>query len=453
LKDVKNVSLNSLGAHMVLVLVMMFASLSSATLVSVAAVDFGVLVINPSMSVSEGLQVMQNNLLQLEKVTVKTRALAQDQPLLIAFPEDAFVGPMFSSRASIAPFLIRLPPINTPMNSPANSSSYPLVFALCRIAAENNAVIIVGVAEQGDDGRQYNTVVAVSSEGLIGRARKVHLYYEPQFDPGPLFQPERLFVSPVFGVVGMCVCFDVLFADILSELAKADVVVSVSWWVNVNPIAPGVAMHAGVARLLVDKVIVAPSSGYNWANSGSGVFSGNHSSQVFNAGWNSETQVALLCSIQIRTSVMRRTLQSSLIPKVPRRMQTHKFDAVVGSAPTTIGDAFCNVTFRFDTVLAGEIYALISFAGPYIPEASSPPLFWLDLCSVVRCSESACASIYYPIPNVTASSVFTNLELNAAFESQAEVPLGWTVDGFGKVLAESDVFQTVSSMTRWSMTD
>lgn len=260
-------------------------------------------------------------------------------------------------------------------------------------------------------------------------------------------------------MVGLCVCFDLLFADVLlEELARADVIVSVSWWVNVAPLAPGVAMHGAVAQL-VGKVLVAPSSGFNWASSGSAVFAPRQNmwSHAFNDGWTPATSAATLAVKGSKDSVT--TSRSVPRGRAERRpLRVFPFVAAVSPHSIVLGDERCNATVRFDSVIEGERYALLSFAGPYSPQPNST-LFWLDLCAVVACStsDSSCTSIYFGTFNITTASVFSQLDLisDSPRGGGDVVSLEWAVDGNGELLFNQGAVLTkqssVSSMARWIM--
>ena len=216
------------------------------------------------------------------------------------------------------------------------------------------------------------------------------------------------------------------------------------------PVASGIAMHAGIASL-VKKVVVAPSSGYNWANSGSLVVQGNISNSVFNPGWSSRTQWAILTSMTTQKG-MRGAGAGKPSRKDARDLQVLTFDAAVGDFEKSIGDHVCNASFRFLSVSEEEQYGLVSFSGPYRPQPNEPALFWLDLCALVKCSSSvSCESIYYATPNISSTSVFATLSISS--DRDGEVPIDWTIDGKGNVmLGDYALPSTVSSMAKWKMT-
>jgi predicted amidohydrolase len=382
-----------------------------------AVVDYGTRLPRqtPNMTAQEALAEMHPNLDGYVKCIAAAAAQRRPEDLgvLVVFPEDGLTGPAFPTRAAIAPFLeVVLEPGQTPgaEESPA--------LAVLSAAARKYGAHVVAVLGERSGMRQYNTAVALGPDGAVAaRYRKQHLYYEPQFDAGPPEQPQRFFETP-FGRVGLAVCFDVLFADSLAALGRAAVVAAPSWWVNVPPLLPGIAMHSAVGRVL-GRPLLAPSSGRSWFNSGSAIVSpdGTVLKSAFNPTSTAQTQM-------IQSSGFKR--QRRGVPAVAPVVATPLGEG-------TVGDASCNATFRFSaTVEAGERYSLIAFVGDYAPQPATP-LFRLSLCAFVRCSLPTpdCVSLYDGVPNVTAVSVFESLELHKPdiFSGASVVRLSWVTDG------------------------
>jgi predicted amidohydrolase len=88
---------------------------------------------------------------------------------------------------------------------------------LCALAAEQSAVMVMGLAELADD-CVYNTAVMVGAEGVIGKYRKLHLFDREK----ELFQPgnQEMQIYDVAGVkIGMMICFDWIFPEVARTLA------------------------------------------------------------------------------------------------------------------------------------------------------------------------------------------------------------------------------------------
>lgn len=99
--------------------------------------------------------------------------------------------------------------------SEAEESSY--VQMLKETAARQDQFIVSGFHEKDGD-KLYNTSVLVSSKGLIGKYRKIHLFMNEKqiFEKGNLGLP----VFDIGGIkMGMLICFDYLFPEIWRIMA------------------------------------------------------------------------------------------------------------------------------------------------------------------------------------------------------------------------------------------
>ncbi len=88
---------------------------------------------------------------------------------------------------------------------------------LMRLAQKMNGCIVAGLAER-DGNRFYNSAVAVNPNGIIGKYRKVHLFFEEKdfFMPGDL-------PLPVYDLgiakIGVMICFDWIFPEAARTLS------------------------------------------------------------------------------------------------------------------------------------------------------------------------------------------------------------------------------------------
>lgn len=93
------------------------------------------------------------------------------------------------------------------------------VAGLCRVARENDIWLVPGtVVERGEEGELFNTALAISPTGEVAAAyRKIFPWrpFEP-FDPGSKFVT---FDIPRVGKVGLCVCYDLWFPEVVRQLA------------------------------------------------------------------------------------------------------------------------------------------------------------------------------------------------------------------------------------------
>ncbi len=95
---------------------------------------------------------------------------------------------------------------------------------LCMKAREHNLFIVSGINER-EGNKLYNSAVLVGPTGLIGKYRKIHLFFN-EFD---IFEPGNLGL-PVFDIgickTGILICFDWIFPEVWRILALkgADVI-------------------------------------------------------------------------------------------------------------------------------------------------------------------------------------------------------------------------------------
>lgn len=106
------------------------------------------------------------------------------------------------------------------------------------LAAQHRLVIVGGLAELGADGLVYNTAVLVDETGLRRSYRKTHLWNTEKicgFVPGAAPPPV---VDTRFGRIGMAVCYDLEFPELVRvvALAGADLLCApVNWPLSARP--------------------------------------------------------------------------------------------------------------------------------------------------------------------------------------------------------------------------
>jgi N-carbamoylputrescine amidase len=109
-------------------------------------------------------------------------------------------------------------------------------------AAGNGGLVAGGLCERaGDD--IFNTAVLVGADGVLLHYRKLHLFGGEKlvFAPGDLGLPVA---DTACGRLGLCVCYDLRFVEVVRVLALRDVdmVVVPTAWVggfDTRPVAPG----------------------------------------------------------------------------------------------------------------------------------------------------------------------------------------------------------------------
>lgn len=108
----------------------------------------------------------------------------------------------------------------------------PTTDALTEVAAAAHGLVVVGLAERSN-GHIFDTAVAVSDDGVIAHYRKLHLFDREKdvFAPGDLGLPV---VDSAFGRIGLCICYDLRFVEVLRILALrgAELICAPAAWVR-----------------------------------------------------------------------------------------------------------------------------------------------------------------------------------------------------------------------------
>jgi predicted amidohydrolase len=108
----------------------------------------------------------------------------------------------------------------------------PTLEAWTKEAARLNVVIAGGFCEKAD-GKLYNSALLVGPDGLLLHYRKLHLFDREKL----IFAPGDVGLGVVetpFGRVGLCVCYDLRFVEVMRALALqgADVIAVPTAWVG-----------------------------------------------------------------------------------------------------------------------------------------------------------------------------------------------------------------------------
>jgi predicted amidohydrolase len=126
----------------------------------------------------------------------------------------------------------------------AQSLDGPFVQGLHQLAAELGVTLVAGMIERVDDisdGRPYNTVVAVSPDGLLGFYRKLHLYDAFGFAESEMFRPGAhgppLLLNVEGFSFGVLTCYDLRFPElgrVLVDAGAEAIVVPAAWVAGPN---------------------------------------------------------------------------------------------------------------------------------------------------------------------------------------------------------------------------
>lgn len=130
----------------------------------------------------------------------------------------------------------------------------PFVKMLLIQAKELNTHIVSGICEKMGD-KLFNSSFLISPKGIVGKYSKIHLFLNEKdiFEEGK----GELIVFEVEGFsIGMLICFDYLFADVWSILAKkgADIIAHPSNLVTYN------AFKVVPAQAIMNKLFIATSN-------------------------------------------------------------------------------------------------------------------------------------------------------------------------------------------------
>jgi predicted amidohydrolase len=115
--------------------------------------------------------------------------------------------------------------------------------------------IVAGLNEREGD-KLYNSSVLVNSEGVVGKYRKMHLFW----DEPDIFEPGNLGL-PVFDIgfckLGMLICFDWIFPEVWRIMAMkgADLICHPS-----NLVLPGFCQQAIPVHALMNRVYIVTAN-------------------------------------------------------------------------------------------------------------------------------------------------------------------------------------------------
>ncbi|MHC4628266.1 MAG: nitrilase-related carbon-nitrogen hydrolase, partial [Planctomycetota bacterium] len=131
----------------------------------------------------------------------------------------------------------------------------PFVESLVSESDRYRFYIVAGLNERDGD-KLYNTSVLVNSEGLVGKYRKMHLFW----DEPDIFEPGDLGL-PVFDIgfckLGMLICFDWIFPEVWRIMAMkgADLICHPS-----NLVLPGFCQKALPVHALMNRIYVVTAN-------------------------------------------------------------------------------------------------------------------------------------------------------------------------------------------------
>jgi predicted amidohydrolase len=165
---------------------------------------------------------------------------------VIVLPELASSGYVFRSRDEA--------------QEAARPRSAALFDAWSREAARGDAVVIAGFAERADDGKVFNSAVALDGGGVLTVYRKVHLWDEERrwFAEGESQGPV---IDTRHGRIGLSICYDIEFPEVARglALAGAELIASPTNWPREEQLPDGrpILHSLAIATAYLNKVFVA----------------------------------------------------------------------------------------------------------------------------------------------------------------------------------------------------
>ena len=183
------------------------------------------------------------------QIVARTRAAFESGANIVVFPELANSGYVVSADL---------------VSATAQALDGPYVGELTALTVQSGGLVATGFCERADD-NYFNSVVVVGPDGPMLHYRKIHLFDQEKdvFTPGhtlPIIETE-------FGVLGVCVCYDLRFVEILRTLSLrgADIVLAPAAWVagfDANVPTEGLTKQAeaAIVQANLDQVAVVAVS-------------------------------------------------------------------------------------------------------------------------------------------------------------------------------------------------
>lgn len=181
----------------------------------------------------------------------------------------------------------------------------PFVTSLVESAQRLGIHLVSGMLEKADDGRAFNTAVAVAPTGdVVARYRKQHLYdafgqtESTWIAPGELAEPETFRLGEF--TVGLQTCYDLRFPEVSRRLvdAGADLFAVPSEWVR-GPLKEHHWRTLVTARALENTVFVAAADHPAPVGAGNSMIVDPMGVELATLGENSDVAVAYVSRARI----------------------------------------------------------------------------------------------------------------------------------------------------------
>ncbi|MCQ5337245.1 MAG: carbon-nitrogen hydrolase family protein [Candidatus Methanomethylicia archaeon] len=104
--------------------------------------------------------------------------------------------------------------------------------SMLKIAKSHNVLIIAGSITEIENEKLYNTSYVISSNGILGKYRKIHLFKYSNIDESKIFNPGKdpLVIDYNNRKIGITICFDLRFPELfrLETIMGAELIVNIS---------------------------------------------------------------------------------------------------------------------------------------------------------------------------------------------------------------------------------
>lgn len=207
----------------------------------------------------------------------------------------------------------------------------PTTEAWGALAQQSGALILGGLCEQ-DGKRLFNTVVGVAPEGLVLHYRKLHLFAgEKQvFSPGDLGLP---IAETPHGRVGVCVCYDLRFPEVVRVLALRDaelIAVPSAWVAGFDsdetrthgcPQSDGAQLQANLSQVYLACASQAgPGDGFDFL--GSSLVAGPDGTALVGPRSRTEQWIGT-CEVDLAAAERSRDRGGGVLPRQDRRTDVY----------------------------------------------------------------------------------------------------------------------------------
>lgn len=200
------------------------------------------------------------------------------------------------------------------------------------IAARYDGYIVGGFCEE-HNGELFNTAVIVGAGGVVLHYRKLHLFGDEKraFSKGNLGLP---IVRTPFGILGLCVCYDLRFVEVARALSLMDVemlCVPTAWLAGFDTIGwdeGGMCpqAHGAVLQANLNQVIIACASQVGRHGDheflGSSVIAGPYGELAVGPMSRNEEQMAVV-TMDLDTVKAARNRSSLITPRNDRRTDVY----------------------------------------------------------------------------------------------------------------------------------